>query len=162
MKSKGSYIEPPKPCCSLTWRTSTSQQGTKEPHTVMTFQNVETTRRPSTGGGIGILLTGSGGHSGQSSGCGRGKGTGRWGHMGLRYSMKEVYSLTFWEIFGVQDLALHNMPRYSITDHKWKNRMKPQKTPPLPHTHIPAWHPTRKFLLGHVSSALTMHPGRRT
>lgn len=82
--------------------------------------------------------------------------------MGLRYSMKEVYSLTFWEIFGVQDLALHNMPRYSITDHKWKNRMKPQKTPPLPHTHIPAWHPTRKFLLGHVSSALTMHPGRRT
>lgn len=46
--------------------------------------------------------------------------------------------------------ALHNIPGYNVTDRKWKNRMKPQERPPLPHTHIPAWHPARKFLLGHV------------
>lgn len=45
--------------------------------------------------------------------------------------------------------APYNTPRAEI-DRKWKNRMKPQERLPPPYTHITAWHPTRKLLLGHV------------
>lgn len=45
--------------------------------------------------------------------------------------------------------APQNSPRAEI-DHKWKNRMKAQERLPLPYTHIPAWHPTRRLLLSHV------------